>query len=52
MEFFRYIIVSAYNLFSMEFTLYGITFSFLDVAIWGCVASSCIYFIGRLLNGD
>lgn len=52
MELFQYIILQAYHLFDMDFTIYGVTFSFLDVAIWGSVASALIYFVGRLLNGD
>lgn len=37
--------------FKMPMTVYGFTFSFWDIALWGCVAYIAIRIIRGLLDG-
>lgn len=39
------------KLFKMPMTVYGFTFSFWDIALWGCVAYIAIRIIRGLLDG-
>ncbi len=41
---------AAWDLFSMEFTIYGFTLSFKEVMLWSMVAGIALYFIGRLFG--
>lgn len=42
---------AAWDLLSMEFTLYGFTMSFKGVMLWSVTAGIVFWFIGRLFDG-
>lgn len=52
MELFQYVLASTYNLFCIDFTLYGYTFSFGDVFVWGCVAATAIGFLKQIWKAE
>jgi len=39
------------DFFKMPMTVYGFTFSFWDIALWGCVAYIAIRIVRGLLDG-
>lgn len=49
---FASVLSMAWNLFGMEFTLYGFTLSYKQVMLWSIAAGLIIWFIGRLFDDD
>jgi hypothetical protein len=47
---FASVLSMAWDLFGMEFTIYGFTMSFKAVLFWSLAAGLIIHFIGRLFD--
>lgn len=45
-------LIAVLNVFQVQFTLYGFTFSLWDVFLWSLVAGLLFAFIGGLFNGE
>lgn len=41
----------AWELFGLEFTIYGFTMSFKGILFWSLAAGLVVYFIGRVFDG-
>ncbi len=48
----QFVLSSAWDLFCMEFTIYGFTLSFKAIMLWSMVAGLVLYFIGRIFDND
>lgn len=51
MEDFGAMLTATLEIFQIDFTLYGFTFSFWDVFKWSIVAGLLIWFLGGLFGG-
>lgn len=52
MEIFQWLFSATMEIFKIEFTLYGFTFSFWDIFLWTTVAGIVLGFVGGLLWHD
>ncbi len=48
----QFVLSAAWDLFCMEFTIYGFTLSFKAIMLWAMVAGLVLYFIGRVFDND
>ncbi len=48
----QFVLSAAWDLFCMEFTIYGFTLSFKAIMLWTMVAGLVLYFIGRIFDND
>lgn len=48
----QFVLSAAWDLFCMEFTIYGFTLSFKAIMLWSMVAGLVLYFIGRIFDDD
>lgn len=51
MQDFFNIMSTVFSFFTMDFTVYGFTFSFWDIAIWSAVVGLAVPFLFKLLSG-
>ena len=51
MEYFLHFFEVVLDFFKMPMTVYGFTFSFWDIILWGCVAYIAIRIVRGLLDG-
>lgn len=49
---FQLVLTAAWDIFTKEFTLYGITLSWAQVMLWSIVAGLIMWFIGRIFSDD
>lgn len=51
MDDFAAMLASAANVMKFEMTLWGFTFSFWNICLWGMVASVVLYLLWRFFDG-